>query len=352
MTEKLIVKIENEFAQYSPYKLKTRTHSLFYFLLSQIDTLATNIDDVVVSVKDIETHLKNSANTSRKPNQIVHWGNFKEEVQPFIQELKSCTTMLPSKNEVKYKGALLPEPVTIFKKIVPVYNTQGQPSYKFTIDPQMKGFLYDFASYVQFQLNADVRLSNNYAWRLYIALKSRAASQAKYRKYTYFERTISQIRELLAVPSDSYTASYDFKRYVIEKALEDINKNSDVRCWFEPITKGRTLTGIKFHISLSKYNRHQLHLSLKDKKEVFYSYLKKISKLKYDKINAKEFISYFPDEYSVITSQVEKEFNNFEIYTEGGNITPKILQTWKEGHIKNHILDFAREEIKLYEDNK
>lgn len=352
MDKKLIVRIENKFAQKAPYKLHTRSHVLLYYFLSQIDAFSDQVDDVVIPIKDIETQFKDFANSNAPSEKPTHWGNFKKEVETSILELKSCTTLLPSENKVQKDGITVNDPVSIFQDIKSVYDHSGRAAYKFKIDPRMKGFLYNLAQeyYLQFQLREDVKLSNKHSWRLYVALKSRANSQRKYTQFPYYELTLVQLRELLKLDDDKYTKSYDFKRYVVENALEDINKNSDIRCWEEYLTKGRTLTGVRFHISLSKYNRNQLNLSLMDKKDNSYKILKKISKQNYRKLNLKEFVAHFPSVYKNIVQEVDEKF--VEFMDENIKGKPKfdkaILDSWKDGQVRNEIIEFARNELLLF----
>lgn len=352
MDKRLTVRIENQFAQKAPYKLHTRSHILLYYFLSQIDAFSEEIDDVVIPIRDIETQFKYFANSDRDTNTPTHWGNFKKEVETSIRELKSCTTLLPSQDRVEKDGILVNEPVSIFSQIKAVYDASNRAAYKFKIDPRMRGFLYNLAQqyYLQFQLEGDVKLSNNYSWRLYVALKSRANSQKKYTQYPFYELSLSQIRDLLQIDSEKYTKSYDFKRYVIEKALDDINKNSDIRCWEEYLTKGRTLIGVRLHISLSKYNRDQLNFSLKNEKDQSYKVLQKISKQRFGNINMKEFIAHFPKEYKNILQKVNKDFLEFfENIPEGKTKFDKTtIKNWKEGHIRSQILELARSELLLF----
>jgi plasmid replication initiation protein len=350
MDKNLIVRIENQFAQRAPFSFQTRTHYLFLLYLSYIDPFAQQIRDVTISIKEIVDFLKSCAHNNPKSLSKVHWGNFKKEVEQCVKELKSKTTLLPSKHGVKKDGELVNEPVSMFSEIKATYNKEGKASYQFTVDPRMEGYLFNFARtlYVTIHPINDVLVTNKHACRLYVALKSRAESQKKYLKFPQFEVSVDELRELLELDDGAYEKSYDFKRYVIKPAIKDINSNSDLRCWYDYITKGRKLQGIRFHISVSRFNKNQLSLDLKSKGDEAYSILEKISKLHYEDIKVKQFIAFFPEEYKSIVKKVNDDWSEFfnNLQNESAQkINPDYLDSWKDGHIKTSIIEFAKREL-------
>jgi len=65
------------------------------------------------------------------------------------------------------------------------------------------------------------------------------------------ERTMSviQLKRLLAV-EDKYPMFADFRKFVIEKSVGEINKHSDLNVEFEFLKQGRTISRIKFNINI------------------------------------------------------------------------------------------------------
>lgn len=349
----LMVRMDNEFAQQAPYQLNTRTHYLFWHFLTHIDPFSTEINDVVIPIRDIRDLLIANSNKQAGAN-VIHWGSFKEEVEQCVAELKSYVVLRPSQDGIEENGEIVNEPVSIFRDITAVRESNGKASYKFTVDPKMKGSLYALAhKYVSFQLLKDVRVKNKYACRLYPALKSRADSQRKHKDVPIFELTIPELRQLLVLGKDKYSKSYDLKRYVIEEAIDDINKNSDIRVWPTYINKGRKLVGIRFNISVSKYNSQQLSLSLSEKGNKYHKYLKRTVKKKYSDIDLKEFIAFYPNQYSSIVKSAEETWNRYNNEIEGKikNIDPTIVQGWIDGTVRTYIVDFLRQELDLMDAN-
>lgn len=349
----LIVRMANEFAQQAPYQLNTRTHYLFWHFLTHIDPFSTEVDDVVIPIRDIRDLLIANSNQSLEERNI-HWGSFKEEVEQCVAELKSYVVLRPSPDGIEENGEIVNEPISIFRDITAVRESEGRASYRFTVDPKMKGSLYALAhKYVSFQLLKDVRVKNKYACRLYPALKSRADSQRKYKDVPIFELSIAELRQLLVLGNSKYNKSYDLKRYVIEEAINDINENSDIRVWPTYLNKGRKLVGVRFNISVSRYNSQQLSLSLSEKGDKYYTYLKRTAKKKYSDIDLKEFIAFFPDQYSSIVKTAEETWKLYDDDTgkKLKNIEPAIVQGWIEGTIRTSILDFVQQELDLVDAN-
>jgi plasmid replication initiation protein len=283
------------------------------------------VDDVVIPIRDIRDLLIANSNQPGE-NRITHWGNFKEEVEQCVAELKSYVVLRPSEDGIEENGETVNEPVSIFRDIDAVRDNQGAASYKFVVDPKMKGSLFALAhKYVTFQLLKDVRVKNKYACRLYPALKSRADSQKKYKDVPIFELSIADLRQLLVLGENKYSKSYDLKRYVVEEAIDDINANSDIRVWPTYVTKGRKLTGVRFNISVSKYNHSQLSLSIQ------------------------EFIAFYPDQYPIIVEAATVSWKEYgkEAGDSYATISPSIIQDWVDGTVKTFILDFVKQELDL-----
>lgn len=348
MNTALIVRMANTFAQKAPYSLRTRSHYIFWYYLSHIDAFADDMPpDITIPISELKSFLQKNQTPVSKNR---HWGSFLTEVEESIKELKSLTTLIPSAEGVIDEGRIVKDPVSVFQDIRSTYDKSGKACYQFTVHPSMKGSLYALArKYVQFTLSSktqQLNITNIYACRLYPALKSRADSQKHYKLYPELKTSISALRELLEIEPGGYSKSYDLKRYVIDKALKDINENSDIRVWEEYLTRGRTLQGVRFHISSSKYNKNQLSLTLKGAKDEKFKVLESISKQHYHKINLKQFIAFFPKQYGHIVQGVNDEFREMSNSLNG--LSQELIESWKQGHIKSNIIQFAKNEILMY----
>lgn len=115
--------------------------------------------------------------------------------------------------------------------------------------------------YTQYQLKNVLVFKGKYAIRLYEILRSYTTQEAisnGIEKEVRF--SLSELREILAV--EKYSRWADFERYVIKKAVQEINKYSDEMKINYNVYKedGRTVSSIVFIIgSLSGYEVYKAH---------------------------------------------------------------------------------------------
>lgn len=103
--------------------------------------------------------------------------------------------------------------------------------------------------YTEFLLLYMLPLKSRYARLLYELLKTWEQAEEHY-------WTISQLQELLGSNYDRYQ---DFRRKVLEIAVEQINEYTDIRVNYEPIKEGRSYKYILFYIS-TKSNKELILL--------------------------------------------------------------------------------------------
>lgn len=111
------------------------------------------------------------------------------------------------------------------------------------VDRTIAPFLFDLKEkFTQYQLYNILAMKSAFSVRIYELMKSYAFQKSK-----TFE--IDELKRLLGVEEvKSYTRFPDFRRYVLEKAREEINELTDLNIYFEPITKGRKVIKVKFRI--------------------------------------------------------------------------------------------------------
>lgn len=103
---------------------------------------------------------------------------------------------------------------------------------------ELKGELY-----TQFALLYTLPMKSLYSIRLYELLKSWADATLSETEGHYWE-----IEHLQALLGSEYKRYQDFRRYVLETALREINKYSDISAQYEPIKEGRSYKYINFYI--------------------------------------------------------------------------------------------------------
>lgn len=111
------------------------------------------------------------------------------------------------------------------------------------LDEDLVPYLFDLGQrFTQYQLYNILAMKSAFSVRIYELMKSYA-----YQKSKTFD--LDELKRLLMVDDvKSYDRFPDFRRYVLEKAQEEINELTDLNIYFEPITKGRKVVKVKFKI--------------------------------------------------------------------------------------------------------
>jgi plasmid replication initiation protein len=97
--------------------------------------------------------------------------------------------------------------------------------------------------FTKFALLYTLPMKSLYSIRLYELLKSWADATLSESEGHWW--TIEQLQNLLGSDYERYQ---DFRRYVVETALKEINKYSDISVKYEPVKEGRSYKYINFYI--------------------------------------------------------------------------------------------------------
>jgi plasmid replication initiation protein len=100
----------------------------------------------------------------------------------------------------------------------------------------------EFTSY---QLEKVGNMTSAYAVRIYEIL-------AQHRHIGSRTLNLKWLREALQIGPDEYKLTADFKKWVIEVAVDQINKHSDLTVSYKPIKTGRAITDFAFKIKERK----------------------------------------------------------------------------------------------------
>lgn len=105
----------------------------------------------------------------------------------------------------------------------------------------MKPFLLQLKErFTMYQLQHFMKLTSSHSMRIYEILKMRADLE-------HITMAVEELREVLGC-EDSYSRFSDFKRYVLEKAQEELHEKTDLAFRFHVHRKGRTPTHVRFRI--------------------------------------------------------------------------------------------------------
>lgn len=106
-------------------------------------------------------------------------------------------------------------------------------------DDLQKYILGLFSNYTQYQLISILPMKHAYSVRMYELLKS----------YAWQEGALLDVEKLKETLQCKYYTNFkDFRRTVIETAVEEINRYTDLEVSWEPIRKGKRVEKLRFEI--------------------------------------------------------------------------------------------------------
>ena len=102
--------------------------------------------------------------------------------------------------------------------------------------------------FTQYEMKQIAELSTGYAIRLYELLICWRTTG----KTPVIE--LSEFRQKMGVLDSEYQRMYDFKKYVLEPSIKQINEHTDIIATYEQHKKGRLITGFSFKFKAKKQN--------------------------------------------------------------------------------------------------
>jgi plasmid replication initiation protein len=112
---------------------------------------------------------------------------------------------------------------------------------EFKFNDDLKPHLLELKSrFAKYDLYNIVGLQSTYSIRIFEILKS----------FQYLHEVTFEVEDLKAILdiTDKYKLYADFKRYVVDKALEDLSKNCDITFTYQEIKQGRKVHALRFEI--------------------------------------------------------------------------------------------------------
>ncbi len=114
---------------------------------------------------------------------------------------------------------------------------------KYSYSPRMKALLYEPSVYGKVNLLIQTRFKSNYGLALYEnCSRFRNIKQTK-------EFTVDEFRKIMGVAQSQYNIFRDFKKRVLDKAVDEVNTCSDLLVEYELFRLGRKVSKIKFFIT-------------------------------------------------------------------------------------------------------
>ena len=130
---------------------------------------------------------------------------------------------------------------TLVSWIEKPYLYRNSGNLKIRLDRDMMPYLLQLKeNFTKYELIAILALKSKFSLRLYELFKS-------YEYLGKYEVSLEQLRKTMMLETE-YPKTNDFKRYVIDKALEEINTFTDLEIEYEVVKQGRFIVGFVFTI--------------------------------------------------------------------------------------------------------
>lgn len=110
------------------------------------------------------------------------------------------------------------------------------------LDKDLKPYLLQLKTFfTKYNYLYVMTMKSQYSIRLYELLKS-------YENIQGIIYEVTELRKLLNLTDDVLPRWVDFKRFVIEQAVKEINQFTDIKIKYDPIKRGRSVFEVAFHI--------------------------------------------------------------------------------------------------------
>ncbi len=218
----------NELIQKSRYELSLPEQKTIAFICSMIQPIK-GTEETAFQLEydfDIQEYCKICE---------IDYNNGKNyaDIKAVLKKLRDKSMWLTLENGSETTVAWLSK-VTINKKsgIVNIWLDNDLVPYLFNLKKR----------FTKYQLYNILAMKSAFSVRIYELMKS----YANLKTITF---DIDEFKKMLMVEDvKSYNRFPDFRRKVLEKAMEEINVLTDIRISYEPITRGRKVIKLKFNI--------------------------------------------------------------------------------------------------------
>ena len=222
----LVVK-HNSLIQKTRYSLTTQQQKVLLYTISKIQPGDDDFKEYVFDLKDLCVLFG-----------IDSHGNTYENFRDSIKRLSDASFWLLDKE----KNSVL---VRWFSK-VRINDANTKVNIQF--DADLKPYLLELAGqFTQYELSNTLLMKSRYSIRIYEILKS-------YEAVGMYKTDIETLKVLLDCSGD-YKVFYDFRKRVLDVAINEINEYSDLQIEMTPLRTNRAFTHLMFMIEKKDADR-------------------------------------------------------------------------------------------------
>lgn len=210
----------NEIIQKARYDLNITELKVFAYIVSKIKPTDQFDQEYIISIKDFcqvcGMDYKNGGNYSF--------------IKKTLKALRDKSFWLRDENGIESTVGWLSK--------ARINKGSGKIVVEFDKDIQ-KYVIGLYENFTQYSLLSTLPMKSSYSFRMFELLKS----------YAFTKRHVFDIEELKKLlGADHYVNFKDFRKKVIEIAVKEINRYTDIEVDWMPVTKGRKVIQVKFNI--------------------------------------------------------------------------------------------------------
>lgn len=213
----LVVK-SNALIRQSRFNLSTQEQKIVLYMVSKLRKDDETLDTIEFSVRDFceVCGIKYRENSQHIKETIKHLRD------------KSIWVTLP--NGVETTVAWIEKPYIDFNSGI----------VRIRLDRDMMPYLLHLqGNFTQYELYAVLALRSKFSLRLFELFKS-------YLFEGSFAISLAELKNMLMLRDDEYPKFYDFKRYVIDKAIDEIERYTPLKVTYGLVKRGRAVSGLSF----------------------------------------------------------------------------------------------------------
>lgn len=230
----------NDLIQQSRFSMTVQESKIILFLISKIKPMDVGNEVYSISVREFNKVCNIDYNSGK------NYADAKKALKAIAD--KSIWVRQPDGDEI------------LLRWLNHVRLNKETNCFDITFHEDMLPYLYDLQTrYTRYCLNNVLTMKSKYGIRLYELLKS-----YQFRKEASF--SVDELRKRL--DAEKYERYPDFRRFVLEKAIEDINECSDISVSYTPYSSGnrRGIDYITFTVKEPSYPEGKMRESRKSKK--------------------------------------------------------------------------------------
>lgn len=168
-----------------------------------------------------------------------------EEMASAVHRLMRTVITVRESKDVKREYTLMAEAV---------YH-KGEGHITATFNPKIAHHLVNLREhFVSYQLKQGASFRSSYAWRLFEIMMSWKKSDKPIAGW--FTISVDELKEMLGAPK-KYRYK-DLRVWAIDKAIEEIDRELNIKVWYEPIKRGRRIEMLRFNFMEDEQQRLDL----------------------------------------------------------------------------------------------